>query len=76
MTRIRLRIDHVTSDGPVPSQAELEAALHRELSRHVASGGVQALGQSSQRPTVQADLPRGGSMARRIAAATVGTVKK
>ena len=73
---INLRIDHVVVDQPGLDQATLENALRDELGRLLADQGLQSLGCGGYRPQVQADLSVGqGSLAARVASATVKAVK-
>ena len=70
--RIRLRIDRITIDRPGLDRHTLEAALHREISRLVAGHGIGAFGSGASRDRAQAEAATGGgSLAERVASATV-----
>jgi len=74
--QLTLRIDHVIADRPGLDQAALENSLRDELGRLLADQGVLSLGRGGYRPQVEADLPLGqGSLAARVASATVKAVK-
>ena len=74
--RIALSIDRITCDRPGLDRAALEAALRREVSRHVAEGGVGALGPGGARTQARVTLAPGkGPIAGRVAAAAVKAVK-
>jgi hypothetical protein len=75
--RITFRIDRITTDARGIDREALERALHRELDRLVAREGAEALGRGGDRPEARAKLPagNGGSLAHRIAVATVKALK-
>lgn len=77
MTRICLRIDHVTADTPGLERRALEDALRAEIARHTASGSPQAFGQGRYRPVARAQLPSGNApLAGRVAEATLKVLGK
>lgn len=71
MTRIRLKINEITSDAAL-DRATLEAALEREVAR--ITGGAAGL-TGGYRPHLSADLATGqGGLAERVAGAAAGAV--
>lgn len=77
MSRIFLRIEHVTADTPGLDRRSLEAALRAETARHIAPGVPEAFGQGGFRPVARAQLPSGNApLARRVAAATLKILGK